>query len=391
MEPLLPEDRDGRLAALALELIRNAERLGALLHPATRRAVAHLVRSMNSYYSNLIEGHRTTPADIDAALRRQFSPNSAHRTLQRLHLAHVEVQEALEARLQSEPDCPVCSAGVLEWLHHEFYRRLPESLCQSLDLHGAPKLVEPGRLRRSEVVVGRHVAPASQRLDAFLQRFAEVYGPRVSGQPASLVAAAAAHHRLAWIHPFLDGNGRVARLFTHAWFWRAGIASDGLWTLSRGLARHQSRYPAALAAADEPRLHDFDGRGFLTERGLTDFCEFFLGAALDQVRFMQGLLELDTLLKRVAGYCRRLEDDGRLPSGAGWVVREVFLRGHLARGEVARIINASPRTAQKVTGQLLQLGLAGSDTPKGPLRFAVPAAAASAYFPHLYPAGNDEG
>jgi hypothetical protein len=61
MEPLLPEDVDGGLADTALLLIRRAERLRGLLHPVTRKAVAQLVRSMNSYYSNLIEGHRTTP------------------------------------------------------------------------------------------------------------------------------------------------------------------------------------------------------------------------------------------------------------------------------------------------------------------------------------------
>ena len=69
MEPLLPEDRDGRLAQLGLEVIRRSERLRGGLHPITHRGVAELMRSMNSYYSNLIEGHRTMPCDIDAAVR----------------------------------------------------------------------------------------------------------------------------------------------------------------------------------------------------------------------------------------------------------------------------------------------------------------------------------
>jgi hypothetical protein len=50
MELLLPEDREGRLAQLGLEVIRRAERLRGGLHPVTRRGVAELVRSMNSYY-----------------------------------------------------------------------------------------------------------------------------------------------------------------------------------------------------------------------------------------------------------------------------------------------------------------------------------------------------
>lgn len=39
MEPLLPEDREGRLLALGLEVIRRAERLRSLLHPITRKSV----------------------------------------------------------------------------------------------------------------------------------------------------------------------------------------------------------------------------------------------------------------------------------------------------------------------------------------------------------------
>ena len=47
MEPLLPEDREGKLAALGLEVLRRAERLRSALHPVTRRGVVDSVRSMN--------------------------------------------------------------------------------------------------------------------------------------------------------------------------------------------------------------------------------------------------------------------------------------------------------------------------------------------------------
>jgi hypothetical protein len=56
---------------------------------------------------------------------------------------------------------------------------------------------------------------------------------------------------------------------------------------------------------------------------------------------------------------------------------------------VARIIGASPRTAQKVTGELLSQRLVTSGSPKGPLRLGFPADAAGHYFPNLYPAGGD--
>ena len=386
-EPLLPEDRDGRLAALGLELLRRAERLRGTLPPVTRRGVAALVRSMNSYYSNLIEGHRTMPRDIDAALAHKFSSDSKRRALQQLHLAHVETQDWMEAAVDKMPTAHICSADFLGQLHREFYQRLPAALRQVEGHDGQSHPVTPGELRSSEVSVGRHVPPGSKHLPAFLRRFAEFYGPIVQPTPQGFVAAAAAHHRLAWIHPFPDGNGRVTRLFTHAWLRQAEADADGLWTLSRGFARQQSGYHAALAEADASRRNDLDGRGALTDRGLAGFCEFTLRAALDQLDFMRELLDLDGMSRRIAGFAQREESAGELPSGAALVLRDVFLRGEIARGDVARITGVSPRTGQTLTRELLARRLVLSDSPKGALRLGFPADAAANYFPNLFPAG----
>jgi Fic family protein len=389
MEPLLVGDSGVKAPALALALIRGAERLCAPLHPITRARVADLVRSMNSLYSNLIEGHRTRPRDIDAALRRDFSTTPAQRSLQIQHLAHMEVQAEMETRLNGMPAHEICSVEFLCWLHEGFYRRLPEEFRRLEDEEARAREIQPGKLRESEVSVGRHMAPASKQLRQFLERFADFYGPLVTTRPDSLVAAACAHHRLTWIHPFLDGNGRVARLFSLAWFVKAGIDSNGLWTIARGLARRKADYQAALANADAKRVNDWDGRGYLSQRYLGEFCEFFLGAAVDQVEFMQELLALDAMLNRIAGYAERRESAGELRSGSALVLRESFLRGEIARGDVPRIVGASPRTGQKVTAQLLSQRLVSSSSPKGPLRPCFPSDAAEYYFPNLYPASAD--
>jgi Fic family protein len=389
MEPLLPQDREGRLAALGLDIIRRAERLRGGLHPITRRGVAELVRSMNSYYSNLIEGHRTMPCDIDAAVRQEFSGNAERRGLQRLHWAHLETQRWMESALAGMKPAEVCSVEFLRRLHREFYLRLPNEARSVEDVKGRRHAVKPGELRVSPVTIGLHVAPAHGELERFLRRFAEFYGPLVEATPQGLIAATAAHHRLAWIHPFLDGNGRVTRLFTQAWLHCAGAAADGLWTLARGFARKQQDYRVMLAGADERRLNDFDGRGYLSERRLVEFCEFALATAVDQLDFMHELLDLQGMEQRVAGYAERREAAAELPKGAASVLREVLLRGQIARGDVARIIGASLRTGQTVTGKLLRQGLLLSNSPKGPLRLGFPASAAGSYFPNLFPAGAD--
>ena len=146
---------------------------------------------------------------------------------------------------------------------------------------------------------------------------------------------------------------------------------------------------SALSNADEKRLNDIDGRGFLSERGLSDFCEFMLQTALDQIEFMQQLLDVDTLQKRILGSPHRKESAKELPSGSGLVLRDVFLRGELNRGKVVRIMRVSARTAQSVIARLLKEGLIISSTPKGPVKIGFSSEAAGHYFPNLFPAGSD--
>jgi len=67
MEPMLPP-AGGHFESVALELHREAAALAATAHPVTRQALAELLRVVNSFYSNLIEGDHTTPAEIEAAM-----------------------------------------------------------------------------------------------------------------------------------------------------------------------------------------------------------------------------------------------------------------------------------------------------------------------------------
>jgi Fic family protein len=389
MEPLLPSGPIPNLVAKATLLIKSAAELGCYFAPETRQAVADLVRSMNGYYSNLIEGHRTRPADIEAALAHQFSTQPQRRELQLLHYAHLETQLELERRLRDEPEIDFLSPEFICWLHGKFYSFLPESLRQVTNQDGKTYPVKPGELRDYDVHVGIHLAPAFGSLDKFLARFREFYGPyRTTTTPEAVIAAMAAHHRLAWIHPFGDGNGRVTRLLTHAWLTRIGLGANGLWTISRGLARNLDQYKEALAAADNKRLNDYDGRGYLSERRLTEFCTFMIDQALDQTKFMHGLLDFRQLEKRLIAYCSVAEQAKELPKRSGLLLRDVMLRGSIPRGDAARILNVSARTAQTVTRDLLSKGLMKSPSPKGQLTIGFPGFICPTLFPDLYPTGS---
>jgi hypothetical protein len=385
-EPFMPSDGVAVLENLAFDLAREASELSAQLHPVVRSAVAELVRSMNCYYSNLIEGHHTHPRDIDRALAADYSSDAHRRDLQLEARAHVEVQRIIDGRLNELPR-PSAASAFTEWTHREFCQRLPESLLvvETPDT-GERISVVPGQLRSRTVAVGRHIAPAPEDLEPFMLRFEQAYAATRLTKTRQVIAVAAAHHRFLWIHPFLDGNGRVARLMSHAMLLEIGIGS-ALWSVSRGLARHSVDYKRLLMAADEPRRNDLDGRGALSESALTEFCRFFLETCLDQVRFMRELLDPTELQRRMELYVCDEESAGRLPARSYVILREALLVGEVERGRVPKLIDASERTARRVVAELVDKRLLVSRSHKAPLRLGFPIDVVERWFPRLYPAG----
>ena len=387
MEPMMPTDPAGELADLAIEVIRKSAAISAAVHPVTRRGIVELVRKMNSYYSNLIEGHHTHPVDIDRAMREDFSQDPAKRARQLESRAHIEVQKLIESQIEANPEIVITSESFLCWIHKEFYDRMPPEYRVVQRPNGKTEKVIPGKIRELEVEVGRHLPPKSEHLGRFLKRFEEVYDPKRLKGLDQVIAAAASHHRLAWIHPFLDGNGRVTRLMTHAYLKKAKIDGHGLWTVSRGFARNREEYLASLAEADQPRRGDLDGRGNLTQEGLLRFAKFFLKTVIDQIDFMSGLLDLDGMQKRIQAVVDRQVSFGELKPEAGHLLRDVFLRGEIPRGEIPSIIGKPERSARRVISNLLEKNYLVSDSEKSPVMLGFPASLVGYYFPRLYPEG----
>lgn len=390
MEPLFPSDDSAGLDDLAVKVIRTSAALADAVHPITRKGIVELVRTMNSYYSNLIEGHNTHPVDIERALRKDFSHDPAKRARQLESSAHIDVQKLVEKRVAEDEQLNVVSEEFICWIHKEFYKKMPDEYLKVPGKDGHTKSITPGELRSDHVEVGRHLPPHFDFLKEFLRRFEEGYNPSHLSSIRSVVAAAASHHRLAWIHPFLDGNGRVTRLVTHAYLKKAQIDGDGLWTVSRGFARNRDRYVEALESADQHRRGDLDGRGNLSNAGLLKFCQFFLDTALDQIQFMSELLELDSMLQRIKAFVDRQVAFGNLKYEAGYLLQDVFLRGEITRGEIPRIMGLPERTARRITASLLKEGYLVSETEKGPVRLGFPTSVIGYYFPRLYPAGVED-
>lgn len=385
IEPCLLENINPEISNLIYYLSSAAERLSTRLKPQTASSLSQLVQVMNCYYSNLIEGHKTTPREIEQALANQFDASPERRNLQIEARAHIQLQRIIDMWYSSGQLEEPANTNFIKFLHKLFYNDATDDMLQ-IEGAGRSFRMMPGNFRslpEHDVAVGRHIPPESSRVHDFMTYFEKRYQLAPVGPGSRIIAMAAAHHRFNYIHPFPDGNGRVSRLMSHAMALHAGIGAHGLWSISRGLARgltSRTDYKKMMAYADMPRQGDLDGRGNLSLKALTEFIIWFLKVCLDQIEFMDGLFEFDTLGKRLKLY---VEQRNFKPE-AFYILEAVLLRGELARGEAERVSNLKVRTARDVLSALVSDGILASETPKSAVFLQFPIATVETLFPKLF-------
>ncbi|OOG28603.1 cell filamentation protein Fic [Thioalkalivibrio denitrificans] len=383
MEPLLIGETSRHrapLTDLAVDLAARSAGLRRSLPKGISTALADLVRAMNCYYSNLIEGHDTHPVDIERALKNDYSNDARKRELQLEAKAHITVQRWIDG---GGLGGRAATADGMREVHRRFGELLPEEFLWVEDPETGERLkLIPGELRRRDVKVGQHVAISPGAIVRFLAHFERTYSQL--GKADAILALAAAHHRLLWIHPFLDGNGRVARLMSHAMLLEI-LDTGGIWSVARGLARNVAAYKSHLANCDLPRRNDLDGRGTLSEEALAGFTRFFLETCIDQVSFMEGLIQPDRLRARILLWADEETRLGALPPRAGNILEAVLYRGELPRRDVAGLLGTTARHARRIVAALSDRGVLVSEGPRAPLRLAFPAVLASRWMPGLFP------
>jgi Fic family protein len=335
---------------------------------------------MNCYYSNLIEGHTTHPVEIERALKGEYSDNIEERNLQLEAKAHIAVQKWIDdGNLRGQA---TTRHGICE-VHRRFCGELPNDLLSVEDPATHARLpVVPGEFRRNHVKVGRLVPVSPGAVPRFMDRFESVYTGL--DKVESVLAAAAAHHRLAWIHPFLDSNGRVARLMSHATLLET-LNTGAIWSVARGLAKRVATYKELLANCDRTRRNELDGRGNLSEEALVDFTRFFLETCIDQVDFIEKLVQPNELRARIQLWVEEEARLQRIHPKSGLLLDAILYRGEVPRGDVAQILGLSARYSRDTVAELTQRGVIASETPYGPIHLVFTAKLAPRWMPSLFP------
>ncbi|MGZ8943506.1 MAG: Fic family protein [Methylobacter sp.] len=389
--PYLRQDKaPGELQDAVVELYRLDAALNSNIPDSLRKPMTYLLRVVNSFYSNKIEGNPTHPAEI---LHAQEEGEQGNPTDDLLEIKqHIEVQKSLAINDISKEE--VCTPDFLRKVHKSFYDDLPQKF---LDIknpdNGEIIHLVPGEFRQRNVKVGSHTPPEHSELKAYLKWFEEMYQPNRTYGTGKILAAAASHHRLMWIHPFLDGNGRVGRLFTDNYMRCTGLGGYGLWSMSRGFGRDTDAYYEALASADMIRQGSNDGRGILSDRGLLKFTEYFIETGLDQVKYFSALLEPKKLNERIEIYFE-MRSRGALISAKGKtlptlkiesrdIYRKLLYSGPQQRSEIQKMLDVSERTARTIITQMANAGLVKAD-PKHPISLTLSPSSIELLFPYLW-------
>ncbi|MCL6704679.1 Fic family protein [Pseudomonas sp. T1.Ur] len=323
-----------------------------------RESVEWLLRQVNCYYSNRIEGNPTHPKELLKIQSPQTEspynfPVTRPKALQEL-LAHLEVQLRLKNRQTTADE--ITTQEFIKELHKSFYQGLPEDQLivkkqdgeTALDEQGNPLLIVPGEYRKHLVIVGSHEPPPAKELTSYMDWLQRSFTLSTIHGTNRVIAAASLHHRLAWIHPFLDGNGRVIRLLTDCYMRHSGFGGYGLWSITRGFARDTKAYYNALAQADKVRQGMTDGRGTLSDGGLAHFTKYFIDTALDQISYFSELLEPRKLNSRIDIYFE-MRAKGALPAAPE---EELPLLQLAARDIYKYLLDRGPQTKSNICAYL---------------------------------------
>jgi len=396
MTPLLPSAGTSALRDLedkATELIRRADRQA--IPRGLQPMLAKALRPMNAYYTNKIEGLHAAPHLIRQAMAGDFSSRPDEAQKQRAVLACIAAEEAIEDRVAQASDLggipDYFQADFVQAAHRAMYEQLPiaDRVAHGQALDGAVWRgdIQPGMFRQHDVKVGKHIPPGYACLDGYMHAMWEGFRFEVRG-PRALIAICAAHHRLAWLHPFGDGNGRAIRLHTHGGLYALRL-TRGFWSPMRGLARNQRRYYQALAMADHLREDDLDGRGHLSEKHLVGFIDFMLDVCLEEVDFMSRMLDVQGLEERLHRMLRAESASEATPHlmslNSLTALKYLLHVGPTSKPDFRQLLGGTAsRSQDRVIKDLRTLGVIASEGLQAPFQLNVPIDLFRYLFPGLW-------
>jgi Fic family protein len=246
MSIFMPAKLDEQDLAVLKLIDTQKQRLTNIIHANPQRWTGRLARHMQARAlqgSNTIEGYDATLNDALAAVDNDAPMDASEETWREI----IGYRNAMTYILQLAQD-----------IHFEFHAQLFRSLHFMMLQHSLPKM--PGRWRPGEIYVVNQTTnetvykgPDDQLIPALIDELVDYLNN--SQTDSTVVKAAMAHLNLTMIHPFKDGNGRMARALQTLVFARDGILSPVFSSIEEWLGQNVTEYYAVLAQTGQGSWH----------------------------------------------------------------------------------------------------------------------------------------
>ncbi len=391
LTPYFPRESESYTTDMIFELDALYSKLNQLHSNTPKVILNEIVKNMNhvnNYYSNQIESDGTHPVDIEKVCKEGVIANKTGREdlKKRLALSYHAAQQEI---IQEHYPKPLIER--VQFFHRSFYdsQFLHEDQLYVFDESTTGQIhVKPGVFRERMVQIGNHIPPEPKDINRLLKEWGAHYslGEKEVGYK-KLLKAFVAHHRLMYIHPFLDGNGRAGRLVLESMLKEAVPNSHGLWSISRGLAKSKDEYFRALENAGMIRQGaPYDGVGSLSERGLVYFVNYMNETAIKEIDFMLKLMDLSKLESRLSKFVDFSEKE--IPKEMKMLIPHFLVKGEIKKSELPKIWHASERKSRDVQNTLKKLSLIkdSNESHRTPIRLNITAEVMSFIFPEIMPA-----
>ena len=267
-----------------------------------------------TYNSNAIEGNTLSLQETALVLNRGLTIGNKSLEEHFEALNHKECIGLLERFVEKR-----------ETLAVSFIKKIHAVILKNIDDRGA------GVYRRTNVrILGAvHIPPDASKIERLMDEFLDWYHAQEHRMPVPELAAWV-QYRFVCIHPFVDGNGRTARLLMNLVLLQHGYPPAVILNLDR------QKYYRVLRQADRDSPNDFlDFIGRSIERSLVIYLNSLIPA--DQITERQGYIPLKEATKYCdysLEYLSLLARTGRLPAvkfQRNWMTTREAIENYLAK------------------------------------------------------------
>lgn len=276
-----------------------------LLAPSFDSPLTGLIMELDHLRKQQLDS--TTPAYLFYQLKRLFhlfeSVGSA-----RIEGNNTTVAEYIETKIEGETASPRVDEGIQEIANIElamgyieeyigsgypinetFLKAIQQIIVQDLGREGD---MYAGAYRPANVRIANssHCPPESNLVPVYMEELFSFLRDDASFQ-FDLIKVALAHHRLVWIHPFNNGNGRTVRLFTYALLlhYKFGVdIADRIVNPTAIFCSDRDRYYQMLSEADSGE-----------EDKLLAWCEYVLSGLKVEIEKVKRLCDYDYVQRRI--------------------------------------------------------------------------------------------